>query len=265
MTRRTQRILGSGFPVPVSGFRSGRHRTHRNPEPDWNPATRPPPLVRHVPLDRESVDSPARRSRRARRELQRSRPRRRRRFDGRAAPRARLLESREALSAQRHVPRHLLASRQHAAAARRDARCAVSLVRRMGVAAHAALSRVRGEEAGESGARLRRPAALLARDDGRRAARGRDRRRVRSHPRRRVSGHERPAGGDPEEPPSEWRRRHRRRRRCAGDLFISGSDGRQHPRLSGSVRRRERPRLRRSSRSKTTTVRRSGCSTRRTC
>ena len=28
------------------------------------------------------------------------------------------------------------------------------------------------------------------------------------------------------------RRRHRRRRRCAGDLFVSGSDGRQHPRLS---------------------------------
>ena len=98
--------------------------------------------------------------------------------------------------AQGHLPRDLFASRQHAAAARRDARRALPMVRRMGTAAHAAVSRVRGEEAGESGARLRRPAAVLARDDERRAARGRDRRRVRSHPRRRVSGHERAAGRD---------------------------------------------------------------------
>ena len=75
------------------------------------------------------------------------------------------LRNREALPAQGHVPRHLFASRQHAAAARGDARCDLSVVRRMGIAAHRALSRICGQEARESGARLRRPAPLLARDD----------------------------------------------------------------------------------------------------
>ena len=39
----------------------------------------------------------------------------------------------------------------------------------------------------------------------------------------------------------ERRRRHGRRRRCAGDLFVSCRDGRQHPRLSRAVRAGERP------------------------
>ena len=148
MTRRTQQ----------------HRRFHVREEPrSWMP----PSLVRHVSLDRQSPDPPPCRRRRARCQLQRARPRRCRRFDGRPAPRARLLEIREALPAQRHLPRHLLPSRQHAAAARRDARRALSLVRRMGAAAHRAVSRVCREEARQSGARLRRPAALLARDDER--------------------------------------------------------------------------------------------------
>ena len=64
--------------------------------------------------------------------FQRARPRRCRRPDGRRAAPARVLEDREALSAQGHLPRHLLASRQHAAAAARHARDRVPVVRGVG-------------------------------------------------------------------------------------------------------------------------------------
>ena len=42
----------------------------------------------------------------------------------------------------------------------------------------------------------------------------------------------------PAAPAAGRRGRHRRRRRCAGDLFVPRRDGRQHPRVSGPVRGR---------------------------
>ncbi len=142
--------------------------------------------------------------------------------------------------AQGHLPRHLLASRQHAAAAAAHARNGLSVVPRVGGAAHGALPRLRRGQARTAGARLRRPAALLARDDARRRARGRTRRALRPRARRRIPGHERAAGGHPAAAEAGRGGAHRRRRRRAGDLLVPCRDGRQHPRLSRRGSRRPR-------------------------
>ena len=197
-------------------------------------------MVGNISLRCESSAAALRRGAGARRELQRARSRRCRRFDRCGAPRPGFFACEEAVSAQRHVPCHLLASREHAAAARRDPRSAVSVVRGVGKRAHRAVSRVRREEAGEPGARLRRFAAVLARYDVRCPAGRGNRRAVRSHPRRRVSGHERAASRHPEAAAAERLRRHRRGRRCAGDLFVSRGHGREHPGVSKTIFRGKR-------------------------
>src|SRR5438270_825056 len=196
------------------------------------------PLVGYFPFHRQSPHPPPLQARRARPGLQRARPRRCGRPDGLRAPRARALQGREALSAQGHLPRHLFAPRQHPALARRDAADALPVVRRVGTGAHGIVQGLRGKKACRPGARLRRPAALLARDDGRRGSGARDRRAVRPYPGRRVSGHQRAAGRDPAAAPALGRGPHGGRRRRAGDLLVPRRDAREHPRLCRAVRRR---------------------------
>jgi DNA helicase II / ATP-dependent DNA helicase PcrA len=69
--------------------------------------------------------------------LQRARSRRRGGPDGRRAPRAGPVQDREALSAQGHLRRHLLAPREHAGRAEDTLRTRVSLVRGVGGRAEA--------------------------------------------------------------------------------------------------------------------------------
>ena len=88
-------------------------------------------------------------------------------------------------------------------------------------------------------------------------ARAGDRRALRPRARRRVPGHQSAAGVDPAGAEAGRPRRHRRRRRCAVDLFVPRGDGAQHPRFSAAVRRRPRA----SSRSSATIARRSRFST----
>ena len=179
-----------------------------------------------------------------------------------AAARARLFEGGKALSAQGHVPRHLFAPRQHAAAARRNARRAVPVVRGVGDELtrlyRAYVERKLANQALDYDDLLLYWHAMMADE----RARGRDRRRssttsswtstrTRTCCRRRSCKRLRP----------ERRRRDRRRRRRAGDLFVSRGDRREHPRLSSAVRSGKRPRRLRSSRSKRTTARRRACST----
>src|SRR5437588_722395 len=196
------------------------------------------PLVGYFPFHRQSPHPPPLQARRARPGLQRARPRRCGRPDGLRAPRARALQGREALSAQGHLPRHLFAPRQHPALARRDAADALPVVRRVGTGAHGIVQGLRGKKACRPGARLRRPAALLARDDGRRGSGARDRRAVRPYPGRRVSGHQRAAGRDPAAAQALGRGPHGGRRRRAGDLLVPRRDAREHPRLCRAVQRR---------------------------
>ena len=114
MIRRTQRIVG-------------KRTCGRTPAQGSDPVTAA--VVRHLSLDREPPDPAARGGGGPGRQLQRARSRRCRRPDGRSAARAGIFEIGEALSAKGHVPRHLLAPRQHAAAAVRNARRAVPVVR----------------------------------------------------------------------------------------------------------------------------------------
>ena len=95
------------------------------------------------------------------------RPRRRRRPDGPGAPRARLVEDGEALSAQGHLPRDLLPRVNTRAP---SATCCEAPFpgARVGGGAEAAVPRLCRGEAGEQRPRLRRPAALLGADAGRR-------------------------------------------------------------------------------------------------
>ena len=89
--------------------------------------------------------------------------------------------------------------------------------------------------------RLRRPAALLGRDDAGAGARRRDRRPVRPCPRRRVPGHQPAAGGDPARAEAGRQRPDRGRRRRPVDLRLPRRGGAQHPRLPRrSSRRRAR-------------------------
>ena len=105
-------------------------------------------------------------------------------------------------------------------------------------------------------ARLRRPAAVLARagvgaEAG--AARGRA---LRPHPGGRVPGYQPPAGADPRCAQTRWRRPHRGGRRRAGHLLVPRGGSGQHPGLSAALSRR-RPKWCRWAR---TTARRSRCS-----
>ena len=193
-------------------------------------------VVGDVPLDRQPADPATFGKGGSRCELQRGRSRRCGRPDGRGAPRAGLLEVREALPAQGHLPRHLLTPCEHATAARRHARERFPVVRAMGAGADCAVSRVRGEKACQPGARLRRPAAVLARHGAERLARRGDERAVRPDPGGRISGHERAAGRDPPGAAAFGLGRDRGRGRCAVDLLISRRHSREHSRLPGAIR-----------------------------
>ena len=94
-------------------------------------------------------------------------------------PRARPFPHREPVSGQGHLPRHLFARRQCREAARRNPGQELSLVRRLGGRARAAVRGLCRGQAGAERARLRRSAALLGRHGGRAGA-GRASRRAAS-------------------------------------------------------------------------------------
>ena len=153
------------------------------------------------------------------------------------APPPRLLGDRAALSGQGHLPRDLLAGGQRAGG--RSARCSrrhFPWCAELGGRAEGALRRLRRGEAGERGARLRRPAALLGRDDA----------ATRRSPPRSAPGFDHVlvdeyqdtnrlqaailAGAEARRP-----RPDRGRRRRAVDLRLPRRRGAQHPRLPGAV------------------------------
>ena len=78
-----------------------------------------PALERHLPRHRRAAAARVRAAHRPGGDLHHPRPRRRRRPDGHGAPRDRPVGNEEALSAQGHLPGHLLARAQHARSARR--------------------------------------------------------------------------------------------------------------------------------------------------
>ena len=119
------------------------------------------------------------------------------RSDESGPPRSRLLEDREALSDERHLPGDLFARRERADAARGGAGRVLSVVRRLGSRAAPAVCGLCRGQAAPARARLRRSAALLGADDGGAGARRRRRRALRSRAGRRVSGHQPAAGFDP--------------------------------------------------------------------
>ncbi len=195
-----------------------------------------PALGRDVPQRRRAAAARIRAAHRPRAQLHDPRPRRLRGPDGAGAPgAARHRHVEGALPRRGDVRRDLLALRERGGAAARRARRQLSLVRAMGRRAAIALRRLRRGQAGAARARLRRPAAVLGRHDGRTGAGGRSGGALRPRVGRRVPGHQSPAGVD--RPAAEARRprRHGGRRRRAGDLRLSRGHGAQHPRLSRAV------------------------------
>ena len=84
-------------------------------------------------------------------------------------------------------------------------------------------------------ARLRRPAALLARDDERGPHRQVGGPALRPHPGRRVPGHQQAAGRHPARAAAGRAGRHGGRRRCAGYLLVPRRGRGEHPRLPGPL------------------------------
>ena len=229
MTRRAQRVDAAALAAQATSHPRSCRTALRLP---WSG---------HVSRDRQSPDPRARAAARARSGLQRARPRRCGRPDGRRAPAARLREDRKALSAQGHLPRDLLASRQHAAAAAPHARDGLSLVPRVG-----------GRSSRRCAARTSRPSSrsrcsttttccstgTLLMQRARRSPPESARASITcwsTSTRTRTA-----AGRDPAAPQARRRGRHGRRRRCAGDLLVPCRDGREHPRVSRAIRRRRR-------------------------
>ena len=126
-------------------------------------------------------------------------------------------------------------------AARRRAGRDLSLVPRPRGRAAPPVRRLRRREAGAARPRLRRPARLVGRGDGRSGRRRADRVALRPCARRRVPGHQPPAGRDRPAPAPGRQQPHRRRRRCPGDLLVPRRRGAQHPRLRRLASRRRRP------------------------
>ncbi len=110
-----------------------------------------------------------------------------------------------------------------------------SVVRAVGRGHRQAAARLRRAQVAVQRARLRRPAALLARDDERgphRQARGRA---LRPRAGRRIPGHEPAAGRHPARAQARRAGRHGGRRRRPGHLLVPRRRGREHPRLPGSL------------------------------
>ena len=223
--------------APRGGRDDPPRRAHRGrgDGPEGVGARRGADLGRHLPRDRRPAAARPCRRHRPRPRLHHPRPRGFGRPDEPRAPPPRLLGDRAALSGQGHLPRDLLARGQRPGAARRGARPPLPLVRRVGAGAEGALRRLRRGQAGERRPRLRRPAALLGRDDAGAGARRRDRRPLRPCPRRRVPGHQPAAGGDPARAEAGRPRPDRGRRRRPVDLRLPRRGGAQHPRLPGAL------------------------------
>ncbi len=147
-------------------------------------------------------------------------------------PRSRFLQNRQALSDQRHLPRHLFARGEQRSAARRGSRLVLSVVRDVAGRIAGAVRAVCRNQAAAARARLRRSPALLGAHDAGRRDRRRDRGALRSCAGRRISGHQQAAGLGAAGAPARRQGPDRRRRRRAIDLFVSRGDGAQHPRLS---------------------------------
>ena len=153
-------------------------------------------LGRHLSRHRRAVAARVRGTNRPGRELHDPGPRRLRRLDGPGAPRAAIRDHEEPLSAERHVPRHLLAHAQQPTAARRAAAHGVPVVPAVGRRAQATVPRVCGRKASAVRARLRRPLALLV-AHARRAGIGASRiGAFRPCAGRRIPRHQPPAGCD---------------------------------------------------------------------
>ena len=149
MTRRVERIARK-----VLGDKRRRH-------------DRRAALGRHLPRHRRAAAARLCRSDRARSRLHHPRSRGFRRPDEPGPARARLLEDREPVSDQGHLPCDLLALRQCRGADRAGAGRLIPLVRRLGGRTEGTVRGLCRGQAEAERARLRRPAALLGADDER--------------------------------------------------------------------------------------------------
>ena len=125
------------------------------------------PWSRHLPQHRRAAAARIRGPHRPGGDLHHPRPRRRRRPDGHGAARHRPVGDEEPLSAQGHLPGHLLARAQHPRSAGAGAAGHLSLVQPVGERAEETVRRLCRSQAAAERAGLRRPAAVLGRDDGR--------------------------------------------------------------------------------------------------
>ena len=200
-------------------------------------------LGRDVSFHRQPAAAPLRAAPEARSAVHGARPRRFGRRAGRPAPGARPGGQGAALPAQRNLPADLLLPREHPASPSKEtleqqypwcAQWEADLTRLY----RAYVERKQTLLA----ARLRRPAAVLARHDVGAAPRAARRRALRPRPRRRIPGHQQAAGGDPARPEAGRRRTRRRRRRCAGDLLVPRGGGREHPRVPRPIQAARRSR-----------------------
>ncbi|CFN67385.1 Uncharacterised protein [Bordetella pertussis] len=195
-------------------------------------------MGRHVPQRGRAAAARLRAAHRPVGGLHCARSRRRRGLDGHRAPRAGAVGHPQPVPAQGHLPGHLFARGQQPGAAGRGAAPGVPVVRSLGGRAQAPVPGLCAGQAGAERARLRRPAAVLGRDDARRGAGRRRRRALRPYPGRRVPGHQPPAGRHPAGHEARRRRPDRGGRRRAVDLFVPRRERAQHPRFPAAVSRR---------------------------
>ncbi len=205
-------------------------------------------LVWHLPRHRRQAPARICAPPRARPAVHHPRPRGLGGPDELGAARGRPQRGARALSDQGDMPRHLFAGRQRPRPAWPDARQMVPLGGRARGAPARAVRVLRRNEAAPERARLRRPPDLLRPHAGRARDRRRGRGPLRSSSHRRISGHQRASGRDRAALEAAGPGPHRRRRRRAGDLFVSRRDSAQHPRFSqglrpAGARRHPRPQL----------------------
>ncbi len=189
----------------------------------------------HVPLHRQPIAAPLRQARRTRPCIHRARPRRFGRPGRHRAHRARLFGQGSAISAQGHLPRDLFLPREHAEVAQGNARHPVLVVYALRRGHRQTAARLRRAQVAVQGARFRRPAVVLARDDERRPHRQVGVGAFRSRAGRRIPGHQQAAGRHPHGAEARWPGCHRRRRRRAGYLLVPRGRGREHPRFPRPV------------------------------
>ena len=128
-------------------------------------------------------------------------------------------------------PRDLFLPREYPEVAQGNARHPVRVVYALRRGHRQAAARLRRAQVAVQGARFRRPAAVLARDDERRPHRQVGVGAFRSRAGRRIPGHQQAAGRHPHRAEARRPGRHRRRRRRAGYLLVPRRRGREHPRF----------------------------------